>query len=443
MPLRIGIVGAGHVGLPTAAVFARFGHQVTVYDSDESKVEDLRARKMPFFEPGLEAMMNEGVDRGLINYTTEVEPAVVDADAVFICVGTPPRISGEADLLAVEHSAQQVATGTKVKKLVVVEKSTVPAGTAARLTQVLERQNPEVEFAVVSNPEFLKEGTAVEDSLEPDRIVVGTTSEHAKTVMRQVYAPLIDAGCPYIEIDPASAEIAKHASNAFLALKISYANALARICELSGADVVQVADVMGADPRIGRSFLNAGLGFGGSCFPKDLAAFRRLSERLGYKFELLDEVARINVEAVTSTFEKLESSLWNLSGKNVTLLGLSFKQGTDDVRFSPALELARLLIDAGVTVTGHDPEANATAKREVPQLTVVDDPYEAASGSHAIVICTDWDEFRKLDLPRLRSHMRFSLLVDARNLIDPSDAVASGFEYLPLGRPQPKPPGTS
>jgi UDPglucose 6-dehydrogenase len=311
---------------------------------------------------------------------------------VFVCVGTPPRAGGEANLLALERAAEIIrrhATGS----LVVVEKSTVPAGTASRMQETLARYNGVVSFAVVSNPEFLREGCAVEDSLQPARILVGSDSKEALSVMRELYAPLIERGVSWIETDVRTAELAKHACNAFLAMKISYANALARICELAGADVVAVADTMGADPRIGRAYLDAGLGYGGYCFPKDVAAFERLSARLGYRFRLLEEVAEINGQAVEFAVQKVEEILWNLEDRRIALLGLSFKPGTDDVRFAPALEVARRLLAGGARVVGHDPQASATAKAELPELEVVTDVYAALEGAHCAIVCTEWPEF--------------------------------------------------
>jgi len=288
---------------------------------------------------------------------------------------------------------------------------------------------------MASNPEFLREGMAIHDALEPDRIVVGVESARGLDVLRRLYGPLLEAGAPLIVTDIRTAELAKHASNAFLALKISFANALARVCEHAGADVTTVADIMGADPRIGRAFLNAGLGYGGYCFPKDVAALKHLSERFGYPFPLLGEVERLNDEAVEAIAAKVREALWNLEGKRIAILGLAFKPDTDDVRFSPALSLARSLLASGANVVGYDPRAASGAKEELPELDLAGDIYEAARGAHALVIGTDWPEFRGLDLSTLREVMTYPLIVDGRNLLDPADLVGSGFWYYPTGRP--------
>lgn len=318
-----------------------------------------------------------------------------------------------------------------------IEKSTVPAGTSERLSDTLRLagREPGRDFEIVSNPEFLREGSAVDDALHPDRILVGAGSEWAFVKMRELYRPLIDAGAPVIETDIATAELAKHACNAFLALKISYANALAQLCDKAGADVVKVADVMGADARIGRSFLNAGLGFGGFCFPKDLVAFEHLAEGLGYSFPLLREVARINDEAVAAVHIKIQDALWNLEDKRVALLGVSFKPGTDDVRFSPALRLAERLLENGATVVAYDPQAMREAKAELHRLEFATNAYEAVRDAHAVVVCTEWDEFRSLELARVRDLMTYPVFVDARNMFDPEGIAALGFTYHGVGRP--------
>jgi UDPglucose 6-dehydrogenase len=438
--MRVAVIGTGHVGLITCVTLASIGHDVVGTDADLGKVGMLRTGISPFYEPGAEELLRRELRSGRLCFTAEPAEAFAGREVVFICVGTPPRADGEAKLSAVEAAARQFArhaTGPAV----VVEKSTVPAGTAEWLRRTLAVERPDLAglLEVVSNPEFLREGTAVEDSLRPDRILVGAGSAEAFDAMRRLYAPLVEAGARLIETDIATAELAKHACNAFLSLKISFANALARVCELAGADVVTVADVMGHDPRIGRAFLDAGLGFGGYCFPKDLQAFERLAHRLGYEFPLLAEAARINDEAVQAAVAKVRDGLWNLEGKRVALLGLAFKAGTDDVRLSPALAVARRLASDGAEVVGFDPRAGANARAEMPGLEVAPDPYRAAAGAHALVVCTDWPEFRALDLPRLRSRMAYPLVVDGRNLFDPAEMVAAGFVYHPTGRPKAEP----
>jgi UDPglucose 6-dehydrogenase len=427
------VIGLGHVGLPTAASLAELGHLVAGYDSDRARVETLRAGGEPFFESGLAELVHAGVESGRLSFSDDVSKVVGEAAAVFICVGTPARASGEADLRAVEEAGAAIARHA-TDRVVVVEKSTVPAGTAERLAQTLARYGRAQEFQVVSNPEFMREGWAVEDSLRPTRILVGGDSVEGLRVMREIYRPLTERGTRLIETDVRTAELAKHACNAFLALKISFANALARLCERTDADVTAVTEVMGSDPRIGEAFLGAGLGYGGYCFPKDLAAFSRLSERLGYSFPLLGEIARINDEAVETAFGMIQEELWNLEGKRVALLGLSFKPGTDDVRFSPALALGTKLSAAGAEVVGFDPKAGENAKAELPALHIAGDPYEALDGAHCVVLCTEWEEVRGLDLVRARRAMTMPVLVDARNALQPEQAASAGFIYVGMGR---------
>jgi UDPglucose 6-dehydrogenase len=434
--MNVGVIGTGHVGLVTCVSLASFGHRVIGTDQDAEKIATLRAERVPFHEPGLDALLHDGVSAGRLSFTTDPEEAIEDAEAVFISVGTPPRASGEANLAAVERAARTVARHAG-GDCVVIEKSTVPTGTAQRLSLTLrrERRHGARDLEIVSNPEFLREGSALQDSLQPDRILVGAESEWGFNAMRRLYAPLVDQGTLLIETDIATAELAKHACNAFLALKVSFANALARICERAGADVVSVVDVMGADTRIGRAYLDAGLGYGGSCFTKDLRAFDRLSSGLGYDFALLREIAKLNRQAVLAAFEKVKEALWNLEGKRVALLGLAFKPGTDDVRFSPGLELASMLLEEGTEVAGYDPEAAANSKAEVPELLISSSPYDAVSGAHCAVICTEWDEIRSLDWATVSELMTYPIVVDGRNIADPDLMAELGFSYLPMGRP--------
>ncbi len=440
--MNIAVIGTGHVGLVTCVALAHLGHRVAGTDSDGEKIALLQRGSSPFYEPGLDDLLSQGIATGGLVFRQTIAEAVPGATVVFICVGTPPRADGDASLLSVERSAREIArhaTGPAV----VVEKSTVPVGTAVRLRGILQQERPDLDFEVVSNPEFLREGRALHDTLEPDRILVGAEKAGAFDVMRELYEPLTRRGIRLIETDLMTAELAKHACNAFLALKVSFANAMARICDRAGADVVSVADVMGADPRIGRAFLDAGLGYGGFCFPKDLAAFARLVERLGGDLPLLKEIARINEEAVQATAEKVREALWNLEDKRVVLLGLAFKPDTDDVRFAPPLALARLLLAQGADVLGYDPKAAANAKAELAELEVCLDPYEAASGADCLVVCTEWDEFRALDLGRLKDTMAHPLVVDGRNLFDPEVMRRYGFTYYPTGRPPVTPHGTA
>lgn len=432
--MRIGVIGTGHVGLVTCVTLASLGHEVVGTDDDHEKVTTLEGGRVPFYEPGLTELLAETAGKKL-HFARQAADAVAGSEVVFICVGTPPRASGEANLVAVELAARAVArhaTGPTV----VAEKSTVPTGTAQRLARTLRRENRGLaaDLEVVSNPEFLREGHAIDDALHPERILVGAESPQAFETMRRVYVPLIERGVELIETDMASAELAKHAYNAFLALKISFANALARICERAGGDIGAVVEVMGRDKRIGRAFLDAGLGYGGSCFPKDLAAFDRIASTLGYDFPLLKEVSRINDEAVQAVADKIKDALWNLENKTVALLGLAFKPGTDDVRFAPALVLARKLLEEGARVVGYDPHACANAKADVPKLEIAPDPYEAAAGAHCLVLCTQWDEFSHLDLHRLNAVMEYPVVVDGRNFFDVQQVIDAGLAYYPIGR---------
>jgi UDPglucose 6-dehydrogenase len=434
--MKVGVIGTGHVGLIACVSFAELGHRVVGTDSDAEKIDLLSRGVAPFHEPGLDDLLKVHGANGRLSFTSTTAEAVAGADVVFICVGTPALASGDANLIAVERATREVATHFH-GRLVLVQKSTVPVGTANKVSRALRLHNPGDAHRVdiVSNPEFLQEGRAIQDSLHPDRILVGAESDHAFQVMRRIYRPIIDNGCIYIETDVKTAELAKHASNAFLALKISYANALARICELAGADVTAVADIMGSDPRIGRSFLNAGLGYGGFCFPKDIQAFDRLASRLGYDFALLREVARINDQAIEAIGDRVTDELWNLEDKTVGLFGLAFKPNTDDVRFAPALALARRLLADGARVVGFDPQAMSNAKDELPELELAGDAYGAAAGAHCVVVCTEWPEFRILDLEKLRNVMAYPLVVDGRNLFDPGSMAAAGFSYHATGRP--------
>ncbi|HWO71847.1 MAG TPA: UDP-glucose/GDP-mannose dehydrogenase family protein [Actinomycetota bacterium] len=436
--MRVAVMGTGHVGLVTCVALAEIGHDVAGTDVDAEKIDLLSRGVPPFYEPGLEEALRRGMRAGRLRFTPDPAEALRDAEVVFICVGTPPRADGEANLLAVERSGSTIARHGR-DGAIVVEKSTVPAGTADRLAEILRREGGGRRFEVASNPEFLREGSALRDALEPDRIVIGIGSARSLRTLARLYEPLTREGHPLIVTDIRTAELAKHASNAFLAMKISFANALARLCERAGADVAAVADVMGADPRIGRAFLDAGLGYGGYCFPKDVAALERLARRLGYGFPLLREVARLNDEAVEAAVEKIADALWHLEGKRIAILGLSFKPETDDVRLSPALTLADRLLAAGAEVVGFDPRAGRNAKEELPALRVAADPYEAAAGAHCLVIATAWREFRDLDLVALRACMAYPVVVDGRNLLDPEAVVAAGFTYYPTGRPPLRP----
>jgi UDPglucose 6-dehydrogenase len=433
--MKVGVVGTGHVGLITCASFAAVGHDVVGTDADRAKIDALLAADMPFHEPEVADCIRDGMAKGKLTFAHDTGRAVADADVVFVCVGTPPRATGEANLVAVERAVRDVVRSA-TPGLVIADKSTVPAGTADRLTRVIGFQRPDLAgvVEVVSNPEFLREGRALHDAMHPERILVGAASETAFAVMRRLYEPFTSAGTPLIETDIRTAELAKHACNAFLAMKISYANALARLCERADADVDAVTKVMGADPRIGPAFLSAGLGYGGYCFPKDLEAFQHLASTLGYDFAMLREVARINDESVDAAVDKIRDALWNLDDKRIALLGLAFKPGTDDVRIAPALLLADRLRALGAVVVGYDPHASESAVLAQPELEIAASAYEAARDAHCVVLCTEWAEFQDLDLDKLGEIMAARVLVDGRNAIDARRAVEHGFLYYPTGR---------
>jgi UDPglucose 6-dehydrogenase len=436
--LRIAVVGTGHVGLISCVTLAHIGHDVVGIDADGAKIESLRAGRSPFFEPGVQGLLDEGIAGGRLRFTTDYANGMPGADAAFICVGTPPRESGEASLLAVEKATRDIAAHVD-GPIIIVEKSTVPAGTHDRVKRTIAHERPELadRIRVASNPEFLREGRAVVDTLEPERILVGADDDVAFEALRQIYHPLTAKGVRLIETDIATAEIAKHACNAFLSMKISFINAVARMCERAGADIASVAEVMGTDSRIGASFLNAGMGYGGFCFPKDVDAFERVAHSLGYGFPLLREIARINDEAVEAAFLKVRDALWNLDDKRVCLLGLAFKPETDDVRFAPSLTLAKRLIGEGAQVSAYDPAAIDEARQEDPEIEYAEDPYGAAAGADVVVLCTEWREFEDLDLDKLKSVMRYPIFVDGRNVFDPEDVKRRGFTYYSMGRRDP------
>jgi UDPglucose 6-dehydrogenase len=432
--VNVTVIGTGRVGVVTCVASAVLGHDVIGTDVDTQKIALLERGVPPFFEPGLEEALAEQLAEGRLSFTGNAAEAIGGAEVLFICVGTPARPNGDADLLAVELAVREIARHAADGALV-VEKSTVPAGTVDRVRQTLRREGDGRRVHLASNPEFLREGLALHDALEPDRIVIGVESEPGRELLERLYRPLLDRGVRVIVTDIRTAELAKHASNAFLATKISFANALARVCDLTGADVDAVVEVMGADARIGPAFLRSGLGYGGYCLPKDVAALERLAARLGYSFGLLKEVERVNTEAVEALASRVEDAVWNLEGKRIALLGLAFKPDTDDVRSSPALALARRLLEGGADVVACDPKAAAEALLEIPELRVAGDAYEAATGAHCLVLATDWAEYRTLDLVALRGVMVQPVVVDGRNLFDPEEMDAAGFWYYPTGRP--------
>lgn len=429
--MNLAIVGVGYVGLVSGVCFAAKGHRVVANDKNLEKIKMLRAGRIPIFEPGLEDLLKEVVSAGRLVFTEDLGEAVRSAEAVFLCVDTPPKEDGMADLSSIESASRQIAKHLSGYK-VIVEKSTVPVKTGERVRRTLEKYCPPgASFDVVSNPEFLREGSAVQDALAPDRIVVGAETDKARAAMKELYAGF---SCPILFTDIKSSEMIKHAANAFLAMKISFANAVAQICELAGADIGQVAKGIGLDKRIGASFLNAGIGYGGSCFPKDVDAFARISEELGYRFGLLREVQEINRFQRQHFIRKIEDELWVVKDKEVGILGVAFKPDTDDIREAPFLTVAEALLAKGAKVRAYDPKASENAKKVLPGVRYVDSAYAAAEGADCLVIVTEWDEFRKLDLARVKKSMTHPTVIDGRNLFEPSRMKEMGFVYRSIGR---------
>ncbi|MGZ8744844.1 MAG: UDP-glucose dehydrogenase family protein [Nocardioides sp.] len=431
--MRIAVVGTGHVGLITGATLAGLGNEVVGTDASADKVSMLRRGEAPFYEPGLDELLRAGLGDGSLAFADTIAEAVEGAEVVFVCVGRPPVGLGDRSLTAVEDSARAIARAA-ADGVVLVVKSTVPPGTTGRIEKVVRMERPELDFIAVSSPEFLREGHAIEDTLRPDRLVIGADDARGFDVLQRLYRPMVDAGVRVIRTDPRTAELSKLASNAFLASKISFANSMARVSELAGADVDGVTEIMGADPRIGAAFLRAGIGYGGYCLPKDIVTLERIAGRLGYDFGLLREAARVNEEALKAVARKVEEAVWNIEGKTVALFGVAFKPETDDVRGAPALALAELLLAEGARVVAYDPMAGEKAGAELEGLAVATDPYVAAEGAACVVLCTEWSEFRDLDLTRLKGVMAQPAMVDGRNLMDGATVAAAGFSYHPVGR---------
>jgi len=452
--VSICVIGSGYVGLVAAVCFAEMGHQVACVDNDEERVKTLRAGGVPIFEEGLPELLKKHLGNG-VEFTVDLAAAVKSSEAIFIAVGTPQGDTGAADLSYVEAVVSEIARAIDGYK-VIVEKSTVPVYTNEWIRRVLHRHGVDLKsFDVVSNPEFLREGTAIQDFMHPDRIVVGAGTEQAAEVMRRIYAPLTEGtyytqpgslpGCCNAErparlvvTSAQSSEIIKHASNAFLALKISFINAVANLAEAVDADIEDIAAGMGLDSRIGPKFLRAGLGYGGSCFPKDVAAFHWVAQQQGVDFQLLEEVRKINETQKEIFYNKVLAALWTLRGKRLAALGLAFKGDTDDIRESPAVDVIRKLLEAGATVTAYDPAAMGRAKELLPpsgKMHYAEDLYAAARDADAVLILTDWKEFAEIDLVRLNKAVRFPIIIDGRNLYKPQAMLDNGFTYVSVGRP--------
>src|SRR6266850_1360176 len=429
--MKLTIIGTGYVGLVTGTCFAEVGHQVTCVDKDTAKVKLLRSGGMPIYEPGLEELVKRNVEAGRLSFTSSTDEGVEKSDVIFIAVPTPPLPDGSVDLSFMESVSREVAHSMTSYKIV-VDKSTVPVKTGDKVAETIKRYcKAKVEFDVVSNPEFLREGFAVEDFMKPDRVVIGVRSQRPVQAMKNIYEPF---NAPIIVTDINSAELIKHAANSFLALKISYINAVSVICEASGANIQEVANGMGMDARIGRRFLDAGLGFGGSCFPKDLSAFIKISEQLGYDFRLLKEVQRINADQMERFVGKIIDTLWVLKDKSIGVLGLAFKQNTDDVRLSPAIDLCHRLQKEGAKLRVHDPKAMEKAKAVLKDVEYIEDLNAVAEGCDALVIATEWPQFKKLNLDKARKVLTHPILFDGRNLFDPADMEQLGFIYKSIGR---------
>ena len=450
--MKLTVIGCGYVGLVTGACLAAAGHEVHCTDIDEKRIDMLKAGKVPIYEEHLDEVLKRAAAEGKISYTANTAEAIRAGDAIFICVGTPPKDSGEADLSAIDHVAREIANHAQGPKLV-VEKSTVPALTGVQLQKALAAysRSGSIKFEVASNPEFLREGTAVSDFFHPDRIVVGVENEKSAQVMREIYAPILERAfhCPVhkgqcptgtagelVVTTISSAELIKHASNSFLALKISYANVISDLCERIGADVEQVTHAMGLDPRIGSQFLKAGLGFGGFCFPKDIQAFIHLAGTVGVDFDMLKAAEKVNKQRIDRYFEKIHKALWVIRGKRVAVLGLAFKANTDDIRFAPALDVIRRLLEEGAEVHASDPEALAKTRAVFPNVKYHEDPYEALRAADAALICTEWKLFRELDWQRAGELMARRLVIDGRNLYPAKKMQQLGFDYHSFGRPQ-------
>lgn len=444
--MKLSVIGAGYVGLTTAACLAQVGHEVFCGESDAEKLGKLQNGMIPIFEPGLDTIIADAMRaRRLVFGSTE--EAVDIAEIIFICVGTPPLPNGDADLSAIESLARTIAKRATGYKLI-VEKSTVPVQTASQLLRHLtNRSKRGTTFDVASNPEFLREGSAVHDFLHPDRIVIGVQSERAEKILRGLYAPIVEQTfpCPIHErcsvdhevtllvTDANSSELIKHASNSFLAMKVSFINMISDLCEVAGADIGAVARGIGLDSRIGPAFLNPGIGFGGFCFPKDVQAIVRIAEKFGCTFDLLKEVERINQDRIARFLGTIKKELWVLQGKTIGVWGLAFKPNTDDVRFAPALSIIRELLHEGVQVQAYDPQAMERSRQEFPGVLYCDSPYAAAEGADALLVLTEWPEFQHLDLGRVARTMERPLIIDGRNTLSFRDAVAHGCEYVGIG----------
>jgi UDPglucose 6-dehydrogenase len=438
--MRVAMIGTGYVGLVSGACLSEFGHEVICVDKDQSKVRALEAGQIPIFEPGLDEVVAANVKAGRLSFTSDLKKAVPSADAVFIAVGTPSRRGdGHADLTYVFEAAEEIAQSLD-GYTVVVTKSTVPVGTGRKVEDIIRKKRPDVDFDVASNPEFLREGSAIEDFRRPDRVVVGCESDRAKKVMREIYRPLYLNETPILFTSRESSELIKYAANAFLATKITFINEMADLCERLGADVQDVARGIGLDGRIGGKFLHAGPGFGGSCFPKDTLALLRTSQEAGALTHIVDAVVKVNDARKVRMAEKIENAFGGVKGKTIAVLGLTFKPNTDDMRDAPSLVIIPHLQTKGARIRAYDPEGTKEAKKHL-DIEYCSDAYEALSGADGVAILTEWNEFRALDFTKVKSLLKTPLMVDLRNIYRPAQMAEAGFAYVSVGRADTKPAG--
>ncbi|MBN1870889.1 MAG: UDP-glucose/GDP-mannose dehydrogenase family protein [Candidatus Omnitrophica bacterium] len=431
--MNIAIIGSGYVGLVTGVCLAQIGHKVSCVDVDEEKIGKLKQGKVPIYEPGLGELLKKNLKNKRLTFTTSIREATRKSTAIFIAVGTPSKKNGDADLTYVENVARQIAVNMNGYKLI-IEKSTVPAETGKRVARTIKMNLPrkqKLDFDVASNPEFLREGSAVHDFMNPDRVVIGVESKKAELLFREIYKPLKP---DMVVTNISSAELIKHASNSFLAAKISFMNSISQVCERLGADVLKVAEGMGFDKRIGRAFLNAGIGYGGSCFPKDVDAFIRISEKSGYDFSMLKEVRKVNEEQKTFFVRLIEDKLWIVKNKVIGVLGLAFKPDTDDMRSAPSIDIINALLQEGAKIKAYDPVAMPNARKILKKIVYGKDPYEVAKGCDCLLLLTEWDEFRKLDFKKIEALMKQPILFDGRNLYHDMGLEKIGFEYYGVGR---------
>jgi len=442
--MRIAMIGTGYVGLVSGACFAEFGVTVTCVDKDKGKIERLLKGEIPIYEPGLDTLVACQVEAGRLSFTTDIAEGLKGADAVFIAVGTPPRkFDRAADLSFVYQAARDVATHMQ-GYTVIITKSTVPVGTAREVERIVRETRPDGDFDVCSNPEFLREGAAISDFMRPDRVVIGAESERAQEVMRSIYRPLYISETPIVFTGLETAELSKYAANAFLATKITFINEIANICEKAGANVQEVAKAMGLDGRIGSKFLHAGPGYGGSCFPKDTEALLRIGEQYGAPQRIVEAVVKVNEERRRDMARRVMAAMdGNVRGKKIAVLGISFKPNTDDIREAPSLYVLPLLQDAGAHVSAYDPAAMEEAAKEIPGITWCKDSYGAIEGADALVILTEWNEFRALDLERAAGIMAGKVICDFRNIYKPEDVAKAGFRYTSIGRTDANPQARS